>query len=482
MTIGPFSPERIHISSIVLDIPERISEKVLLASDGQDTNVLELVVYESIFNSYLTAELSMMEDQGIINSFKGTEKIVLTYRSSISPNMPMMEKSFRVDSISDNIPVAGNPNMSLMKLHLIEDVAYFDKVNKINRGYQGYGENIIRKILRSELNKEVIITPGTKSSSQIPIKSNDAEDFYYWKPSYQGDIRYIAPWQTPFEIVNTILNRMTTEKGLPYFCYSTLNQNNLVLTDLESIIQRETLNPNQPFVYSRAQTSIDGADAEDLAYTITAMNEAEKSHAHLLARLGAYGSRLETVNVNSSKPNSQFINMEQQLANQIQQGVYKPVGERQPLNVFDNLTLIYNEEGFPKGGKPLSEYIGAVNFVVTGDTIDRTGDDKSVLSFAGQIKNEDHILKVVRSSILRYLLANYITIQMPGMIFSTPSLKTTVGNIVDINILKSDDGKAELSNPDRSGSFLILRTKHVFNVLDGLHNVQMDVTKVGSGG
>jgi len=482
MTIGPFSPERIHISSIVLDIPERISEKVLLASDGQNTNVLELVVYESIFNSYLTAELSMMEDQGIINSFKGTEKIVLTFKSTISPNMPMMEKSFRVDSITDNIPVAGNQNMSLMKLHLTEDVAYFDKVNKINRGYQGYGENIIRKILRSELNKEVIITPGTKSSSQIPIKSNDAASFYYWKPSYQGDIRYIAPWQSPFEIVNTILNRMTTEKGLPYFCYSTLNQNNLVLTDLESIIQRETLNPNQPFVYSRAQTSIDGADAEDLAYTITAMHEAEKSHAHLLARLGAYGSRLETVNVNSSKPNSQFINMEQQLANQIQQGVYKPVGERQPLNVFDNLTLIYNEEGFPKGGKSLSEYIGAVNFVVTGDTIDRTGDDKSVLSFAGQIKNEDHILKVVRSSILRYLLANYITIQMPGMIFSTPSLKTTVGNIVDINILKSDDGKAELSNPDRSGSFLILRTKHVFNVLDGLHNVQMDVAKVGSGG
>ena len=68
------------------------------------------------------------------------------------------------------------------------------------------------------------------------------------------------------------------------------------------------------------------------------------------------------------------------------------------------------------------------------------------------------------------------------MIFSTPSLKTTVGNIVDINILKSDDGNTELSNPERSGSFLILRAKHVFNVLDGLHNVQMDVAKVGAGG
>lgn len=482
MTIGPFSPEQIHISSIVLDIPERISEKVLLASDGENTNVLELVVYESIFNSYLTAELSMMEDQGIINSFKGTEKIILTFKSIMSPNMPMMEKSFRVDSITDNIPVPGNPNMSLMKLHLIEDVAYFDKVNKINRGYQGYGENIIRKILRSELNKEVIITPGTKSSSQIPIKSNDAASFYYWKPSYQGDIRYIAPWQTPFEIVDTILHRMTTEKGLPYFCYSTLNQNNLVLTDLESILERGSFNSNRPLVYSRAQTSIEGADAEDLAYTITAMYEAEKSHAHLLARLGAYGSRLESVNANSSKPESRFISMEQQLANQIQQGVYKPVGERQPLNVFDNLTAIYNEEGFPKGGKTLSEYIGAVNFIVTGDTIDRTGDDKSVLGFAGQIKNEDHILKVVRAAILRYFLFNFMTIQMPGIIFSTPSLKSTVGNIVDINILKSDDGEVELSDPDRSGSFLIFRTKHVFNVLDSLYNVQMDVAKVGSGG
>lgn len=482
MTTGHFSPEQIHISSIVLDIPERITQPVLLATDLENTNVVELVVYESIFNGYLTGDLTMMEDQGIINSFQGTEKIVVTFKSVMATNMPLIIKSFRVDSISDNIPVEGNPNLSLMKLHLLEDVAYFDKINKINRGFQGFGENIIRKIVRGELNKEVVIAAGTKSNHQIPIKSNDAADYYYWNPSYQGDIRYIAPWQTPLEIVETILNRMTTEKGLPYFCYSTLNQNNLVLTDLESILERESFNKNKPFVYSRAQATGDLVDAADLAYTITGLHETESNHAHLLARLGAYGSRLESVNVNSSKPNSQFIDMEQQLANQDQQNVYRPVGNKQRLNRFDNFTKIYNEEGFPKGGRTLSEHIAAVNFIVTGDTIDRTGKDKGVLGFGGQIRENDQILKVVRASILRYLLLNYMTIQMPGMLFSTPALNTTVGNVVDIDILRSDTGSTELSDPDRSGSFLILRTKHVFNILDSLHNVQMDVAKVGEGG
>lgn len=122
--------------------------------------------------------------------------------------------------------------------------------------------------------------------------------------------------------------------------------------------------------------------------------------------------------------------------------------------------------------------------MITGDTIDRSSPskDKAVLGFAGQIEEKDHILKVIKSSMLRYLLMNYITIQVPGLLFSTPSLKTTVGNVIDINILNSDLSSAEVTNPERSGSFMILRTKHVFNVLDGLHNVQMDVAKVGEGG
>ncbi len=479
-----YSPEQIHLMSIVLDIPERIGKEIFLYKDTEETNVVDLVVYESVFNPFLTAELSIMEDQGIINSFKGTEKIVVTFKSAISENMPVTVKSFRVDSISNNIPVKGNPNLSLMKLHLLEDTAYFDKLNKINQGYQGFGENIIRKIARGQLNKEVIVNESsTISSARSPIKSSDSSPYYYWKPSYQGDIRYIAPWQTPLEIIQTVLNRMTTTNGFPYFCYSTLNQNKLVMTDLESILERKSFNSENPFVYSRAAVQYEDAD---LPYIISGVYEAETNHAHLLARLGAYGSRLETINANSSKPSTRFVNMESIMNDRDQLGLFKPVGNKQKMNIFDNLTRIYGEEGFPKGGRTISQYNSAVKFIITGDTIDRSpsSKDKSVLGFAGQIEEEDHILKVIKSSMLRYLLMNYITIQVPGLLFSTPSLATTVGNVIDIKILNSDLAAAEkgLTDPERSGSFMILRTKHIFNVLDGLHNVQMDVAKVGEGG
>lgn len=478
-----YSPEQIHLISIVLDIPERIKKEVFLYKDTEETNVVDLVVYESVFNPFLTAELSIMEDQGIISSFKGTEKIVVTFKSAISESMPVIVKSFRVDSISDNVPVEGNPNLSLMKLHLLEDVAYFDKLNRINKGYQGFGENIVRKIARGELNKEVVLYKGSTSDAKLPIRSSDSSPYYYWKPSYQGDLRYIAPWQTPLEIIQTVLNRMTTTNGFPYFCYSTLNQNKLVMTDLESILERESFNPKNPFVYSRAAVQYEDAD---LPYVISGVHESETNHSHLLARLGAYGSRLETIHTNSSNPSSRFVNMESIMNDRNQLGLFKPVGNDQKMNIFDDFTRIYNEEGFPKGGRTISQHNSAVNFMITGDTIDRSpsSKDKSVLGFAGQIEEEDHILKVIRSSMLRYLLMNYITIQLPGLLFSTPRLDATVGNVIDIKVLNSDlaSVEREITNAERSGSFMILRTKHVFNVLDGLHNVQMDVAKVGEGG
>ena len=42
---------------------------------------------------------------------------------------------------------------------------------------------------------------------------------------------------------------MTTDTSLPYFLYSTIYSNDLVLTDLESIITRGSFNQT-PFVYS----------------------------------------------------------------------------------------------------------------------------------------------------------------------------------------------------------------------------------------
>ena len=255
------------------------------------------------------------------------------------------------------------------------------------------------------------------------------------------------------------------------------------MTDLESILERESFNPKNPFVYSRAAVQYEDAD---LPYVISGVHESETNHSHLLARLGAYGSRLETIHTNSSNPSSRFVNMESIMNDRNQLGLFKPVGNDQKMNIFDDFTRIYNEEGFPKGGRTISQHNSAVNFMITGDTIDRSpsSKDKSVLGFAGQIEEEDHILKVIRSSMLRYLLMNYITIQLPGLLFSTPRLDATVGNVIDIKVLNSDlaSVEREITNAERSGSFMILRTKHVFNVLDGLHNVQMDVAKVGEGG
>ena len=231
-----FTPESFDLTKLSLKIPGRQFKVGSQLSDEIDIiqTSVELSIFEHISMPYLTAKLVLVDDFGLLDfpGIEGTEKIVIEfgYPATYIKNI---KKTFVIRSIGSAEKY--NDYTNVFVFDLIEDIGFFDKVQKISKGYTGTGEQIIQTILQDKLNVEL--------------------DTSNCKPSYQEAFRYVVPYICPLQACQEVLNRMTTRTGCPYFLYSSLYSDKLVLCDLESILEKEPFNQGNPFVYSQAQTN-----------------------------------------------------------------------------------------------------------------------------------------------------------------------------------------------------------------------------------
>ena len=79
---------------------------------------------------------------------------------------------------------------------------------QINKCYTGTPDQIVRKILKDNLDMDM-----------------QKEDMPSIKP-YQETMKFVVPFLTPFDACEVIRSKMSTDLGLPYFLYSTLNNKN----------------------------------------------------------------------------------------------------------------------------------------------------------------------------------------------------------------------------------------------------------------
>lgn len=467
-SLNQTSPEAIKIIAITIET-ERFGDgfSVFLAGSANKSPIAsDLVIYEDIFESALTGELYLLDDQNLILNIKGSERVRVIYQPFAEETNPV-EKIFFINAIESVQKIS--ENQAVLKLSLIESYGYYNNLKKINVGYQSSGEEMISKITEEQINKPML----TKSAQ---IVANDTSTHVY-KPSYQQDFRYIVPWLTPFKAINQILKKMTTEDGMPYFYFSTLASENQVLTDFSSILQKRPFNRGKPFVYSASYATSQELDLIEQSLIVENYEAYELSNTMLLAQLGAITSRIEAINASTGNTFPGTINMQQELKSMEQNGVFDNFGDRQRLQLFDDITTIVqgNDE-------VLTGLTSHVNFILeTRNTHPEY--DKNVLSFNQSVDLADSRLKIISYAILRYLIFNMVTIKVPGLLFSMKNLKTSVGNLLDMAVIENEANQIReksLFSRDKSGQFLIMRKKHMFDLtsLPENHTVQLDISKI----
>ncbi len=429
-------------------------ELFIAGSKNHTPIVAELNIYENIFMPYLTGTIVMIDDNNIVKDLgiKGTERLYVVFKSPKTDTQ--IEKTFVISSIRRQIKT--NEQRSLLILELIEQHGYFNELELINKSYTGNSVEIAQKILEDNSTMKI----EDRSNYKIPEMLN-------------GHMRYIVPWQTPYAAIQSVLNFSYTDNAMPYFFYSSLTSDNLILRDLESIIESEPFNEGlQPFTYSQSNSNSFNTNFINLIFTINELRAGEINDTLDLAKGGGVTTSFETFDTRTgSVGNIKTIRMYDELKNLVNDGVIKNTDE-QHLFIDDNFRDTYRYNNSGTKNKSINDYNSARISYLSNKPYDDTA---GLLSSTLAVKKA-----IVKNNYLQHLANNCIEISVPGYAFAVKSLNRSVGHQININILS--DGSLIDTNgfidDKRSGSYIMLTKKHVFNVKALTHNVVIKAGRV----
>lgn len=412
---------------------------------------IEVNIFENIANPFLTGSLIILDDNKLYDtiSFQGTERINLIF--ALSETTDQIEKNFVITRVPTTKKV--NDYSSVIQFDLIEDIGYLNNLQKFSKMYDGKGEQIIQKIVRDYIHKPI---------------ANVTQNIGYqtFIESYQSTFRLLVPYVTPFNAINLVLSKMTTDKGLPYYFYSSLVSDELFLADLETILTRQPFN-SRPFVFSQSQTNARSDNPTDIltqSYSIQKVDQPNVDDTMLLAQLGGIFSTYSNLDVSTGEVHT-YSNLILDTITEL-----KAAGIIDPNDVTPiDQTFIPDRSG--ERTDVITNYNSRHFDEISGST--SLYDDR-VNNWTLESQNE-YFLRIQKYAIQQLLLRNTQVITVPGFWFLTKNPQTSVGNQIDITIFKNDPNvtnsatSAEIVDNKRSGKYVMIAKRHTFNVTEYRH-------------
>ena len=394
------------------------------------TLVSEFIIYEHIEKPYLTGRLTFKEEENILQDvdFQGGEKLTLTIQhmeETISANT--ITKEFLIDKIENVVRV--DERTELVVLHFTEYHVFDSSAQNVNKSYTGSPTSIIKTITESFLDKEVLID-GT----------DDVRDMKIIVPNYH-----------PLEACAWLNKRATNSDGLPFFFFSTLGTENLVLKDLEKMLTQQPINAEQPYMY--APSAGDGNE-NTKNYLISSYRYDSQENLLKIMRNGHVGAKYVFHDTFKGIP----TNVDYDVDNVFQTLIGKNAlgGENSRYNHSPEFTVKGKKIG-NHNSKIVSQIASSGAYDTVGTTFKSYQDEKTT---GGQTK------KINRESLKEFLVKTPLVIKVKGREFITGDANYTIGKTIRIRFLDTnpylDDQNAKF-DLKKSGDYLIMTAKHVFS-------------------
>lgn len=423
------------------------------------TNVTaEINIFESIYNQYLTGSILIMDDANIFGTMdiQGTERVRLAFKYPGS--VKEVAKNFVITNIEKTFKQ--NDYTQIVLLSIVEDFAYYNNLQQISKAYSGRGEDIIKNILLDNLKKQY------EDATVTPYRG-----FNTFKQSFQDPFKYIIPYTTPLDAVKTILRKMTTDHGAPYFCYSTLSSQHLILADLETILQRAPINTGKPFTFSQSTTN---STIDKTPYTIYNYESTNYEDTLLLSQLGAIGSLHSALNLSTGEKTLEHIDINEVFRQLTAAGVFN---SQQNKILLDNK---FKADPNSQDQRLLGDFNSRYYHQVAGNTypyqpnLKNWTEEKDIYTYK---------LRIYKYAIEQFMQKNIVTLTIPGLLFISGSPQLEVGNQIEIavnkNIIPNPETQSnEVKDPKKSGNFVILSKRHVFKVTDQSHVVTLECSRI----
>jgi hypothetical protein len=423
--------------------------------------IAELTFFEHLEKPYVTGKIVILDDASVINKmqFFGTERLTLEIDAGEIPDL-----SFKKTFLMSNLIKTGkvSERVEVHAFSLIDEHAFVDANKKISKSYTGKIEDIVNRILISELNVDV--------------------DASYSVESVQEEIKTIIPYMSPIEACRWLLNRATSENGSPYFMWSSLydqegevpdTKNRIRIGNLDNMLKQPAFNENLPYLYSVAATQeVADLSLAEQAVLVTDIATEDMQDTNRMVDEGAIGASFSSYDTYTSQKFERHFRV-RDLLNKLKSVDVIP--QKTVQNVFDEEQLVYdgNERTFTD-----DRDARIINTVTSYGTYGPFNSYHDVF-------DQSQALNKIRNMSLRSLLTkNMIDIEIPGITFFAAleggGRGVSSGDIVRINFLNTDVNFEKIPeepyDKEKSGYYMIYAVRNTY--IDTRHKIVLTITKL----
>lgn len=392
--------------------------------------ITDITIYEHIGKPYITADILFLDQENILQDidFQGGEKLTITMvHSENKLDGFEIEKEFLIDYIKKVVKT--DERNEAIFAHCIEYHTFESSVQNISRAYTGKPSVMISKICDEYLGKIVEV---------------DGDDAI-------SNMKVVVPNLHPLEACLWLKNRTNSSTGTPFYLYSTLALNKIMLKDLGSMLTQKPINTAAPYVYApsvqASPTSVQRFYAiQEFAY--------EKSDNLLkLIRDGLVGSQYKFIDT--------MTGTTKKVDFRVDDDVFFNLAQENILG-GDNKKFVYGPEYAVKN-KKISSYNSTVISEISSTGAYKQG-STDFRSYNDFDKASEHKRKIIGKALQNFLAKAPISITVNGREFITGDANYSIGQVIRIIFLDNTQERGEnrpIIDTKKSGDYIICGAKHV---------------------
>ncbi len=388
-------------------------------------------IFEHIDNPYLTAEVVFADTNNIVQDidFQGGEKLTLSLAQSEEVNEGnFITKEFLIDRIEKIVKV--DEAAESVMIHCTEYHTFKSSLQNISRSYTGSPGSIISKIMSEYLDRELLVLGD----------------------ELINDLKVIIPNLNPIEASNWLKSRALSQTGMPYYLYSVLGTENLIMRDLGSILSDPVLNTAVPFIYAPSLDTNPVVSTKH--YNILNFKIADTENLHSLIDDGFVGAEYYFYNTMTAVPYRVKFDVED---------VFQELASNNLLG-GRNERYVYAPE-YKLNGKNISTYNAR-----SVTQISQSGAYVNGLQNFRSLHDDDnagnHRKKIISGALKSFLAKSPIEITVRGREFLTGDENYTIGKTIRVLFI---DNESSAQNSDilkfdtkKSGDYVIVSARHAF--------------------
>lgn len=389
-------------------------------------SVTDIEIYEHLDMPFLTGKLVFVDTLRVMDrfDFQGAESLEISIKPNVAEE-PVIKK-FIIESIVNTTKT--NDATEVVTFSFVEDILFKSNFKNVNKAYSGDPIDIMNEISSEFLNKKVVNVGD---------------------PIFQKSMKLIVPNMDPLKAMSWVKNRTTTTDGVPGYLFSSFALDDLIYSDLYTLLTQPAININKPFFYGSSAEIPENNQSAPHYIPLHSYRYEETENMFRLIKEGYVGADYQFYDALTGRlPMKHKFNFEKD--------VVKILPETDGKSFAFSTDFKIDEVKLQEQSSKRITQISSAGVYNEGLNNFKSYDEEDEVS--------SHAKKIVGRALKSHLLKSPITIRVPGQGFLISETNKTIGNVVRLIFAanRPASGDNQVIDIKKSGDYVIYASRHVF--------------------